>query len=107
MAATFGASTLPTGVTAPTDCAVQSVEVKESADNSQYRDGSGVTAGLVPHKLMTTEVVLEVKGKVPLTGVTAGAFTEGTLKQVGAKFSETVDDVPSGSLTYKSYATIS
>jgi len=107
MAATFGASTLPAGVTAPTDCAVQSVEVKESADNSQYRGGDGVTAAIVPHLLKTTEVTLELKGKVPLTGVTAGAFTEATLKQVAAKFSETVDDVPSGSVTFKAYATIS
>lgn len=107
MAVTFSVSTLPTGVTAPTDCALQSVEIKESADKSSYRDASGVTVGLIPHPLKTTEVTLEVKGKVPLTGVIAGAFTEGTLKQVSAKFSETVDDVPSGSITYKAYETIS
>lgn len=108
MAATFAAtSTLETGVSVPTDCAVQSEETKESAESSSYRDGSGVTVGLIPHKLLTKEVTLEVKGKVPLTGVVAGAFTEGTLKLVAAKFTETVDDVPSGSLTYKAYSTIS
>ena len=106
MAATFGASSLPAGVSAPADCAVQSVEVKESAEQSTYRDGSGVTVGLIPHKLKTTEVTLELKGKVPLTGITAGAFVEGTLKQVSAKFTESVDDVPSGTITFKTYSSI-
>jgi hypothetical protein len=103
MAATFAISSLPSGTSAPADCAIQSVETKESVDKSTYRDGTGVTVGAIPHKLKTTEVTLEFKGKVPLSGVTAGAFTEGTLKLVGAKFSETVDDVPSGTQTYKTY----
>jgi hypothetical protein len=105
MPATFGASTLPAGVTLPTDCAVQNFSDKESADKSSYRDGAGVTVGLVPHKLISREVSLNVKGKVPLTGITAGAFTEGTLKKVSAKFKESVDDVPEGSETYKTWST--
>jgi hypothetical protein len=103
MAASFGINALPSGTAAPSDCAIQSTETKESVDKSTYRDGNGVTIGAIPHKLKTTEVNLEFKGKVPLAGVTPGAFTEGTLKLVGAKFSETVDDVPSGTLNYKAY----
>jgi hypothetical protein len=107
MAATFGAATLPGSLSVPTDCAVQSVEVKESADKSRYRGGDGVSVGLVPHKLKTTEVTINLKGKVPLSSVTAGAFTEGTLKLVSAKFTESVDDVPEGSQTFKAYESIS
>ncbi len=103
MGATFAIASLPSGTSAPSDCAIQSVETKESVDKSTYRSGEGVTVGAIPHKLKTTEVTLEFKGKVPLTGVTDGAFTQGTLKQVSAKFTETVDDVPSGSLVYKAY----
>lgn len=106
MAATFGTGTLPTGAALPADCALQSVEVKESAEVSTYRDGSGVTIGVIPHKLKTTEVTLEVVGKPALSGVTAGAFTEGTLKIVSAKFSESVDGPPSGTVTYKAYESI-
>jgi hypothetical protein len=43
----------------------------------------------------------------PLSSVTAGAFTEGTLKLVSAKFTESVDDVPEGSQTFKAYESIS
>lgn len=103
MAASFAITSLPSGTSAPADCAIQSIETKESVDKSTYRDGTGTTVGAIPHRLKTTEVSLEFKGKVPLAGVTPGAFTEGTLKLMSAKFSETVDDVPSGTLAYKAY----
>lgn len=107
MAATFAIPSLPGGVTAPDDCAVQSVETKESAESSNYRDQNGVTVGVIPHKLITREVTIEVVGRPSLIGVIAGAFTEGTLKQVSAKFSESVDGPPSGSVVYKTYESIS
>ena len=106
MAATFGAEVLPAGVTIPTDCAVQSCDEKESVEKSTYRGGDGITAGVISHKLVTREVTLEVVGKPPLTGVVAGAFAEGTLKQISAKFTENVDGPPSGSVTYKSDSSV-
>lgn len=86
---------------------MQSVETKETVENSTYRDQNGVTVGVIPHKLLTREVTMELVGRPPLTGVIAGAFTEGTLKQMGGKFAENVDGPPSGTLSYKTYESVS
>lgn len=107
MAATFAIPSLPSGVAAPADCAIQSVETKETVESSTYRDQNGVTAGVIPHKLKTTETTIDAVGRPLLVGVVAGAFTEGTLKQISAKFSENVDGPPSGTVVYKAYESIS
>ncbi len=86
---------------------MQSVETKETVENSTYRDQNGVTVGVIPHKLRTREVTPGVIGRPPLTGVIAGAFTEGTLKLMSAKFTENVDGPPSGTLSYKTYESVS
>lgn len=104
--AIFAIQSLPTGITEPADCAIQSISIKKSVNHSSYRDKGGVTVALIPHKLLTAEVSVELKGKVSLSTVVAGAFTEGTLKQLSAKFTETVEDVPSSSISYKSYASV-
>lgn len=106
MAATFGVEILPVGVVIPPDCAVQSCEEKESVEKSTYRDGMGITVGMLGHKLKTTEVNVEVIGKPPLSGVVGGAFVEGTLKLVRSKFAEDVDGPPSGSMTHKTYSSV-
>lgn len=107
MAAAFGISSLPSGLTAPADCAVQSVETKEIVESSTYRDQTGVTVGVIPHKIITREVTIEVVGRPALTGVIAGAFADGTLKMISAKYTENVDGPPSGTITYKAYESIS
>lgn len=104
--AVFGIQSLPTGITEPEDCAIQSIDIEETVDRSSYRNKEGVTIALVPHKLKTISATVNLKGKVALTGVAAGAFTEGTLKVVSSKFGETVDDVPSSTIAYKAYESV-
>lgn len=104
--AVFGISTFPLGISTPSDCAVQSVEVKESVEVSTYRDVSGITVGVLPHKLVSREATIEVVGRPSLLSVITGAFVEGTYKQVSAKFTENVDGPPTGTVSYKTYANV-
>ena len=104
MPATFGA-TLPTGTAIGSDGLLRSTSTKESVETFNYRDATGVTKQLLPGKLKTTEVTVEFFGGAALSSVSAGAFTNATLKMVSAKISQSVEGVPEGTHTYKSYTT--
>ena len=106
MAASFGVGTLPTGAAAPQDTAVKTCTTKESVETYPYRDENGITKKLLAGKLKTTEVTLDLVGSPSLAAVVAGDFTEGTLKQVSAKLSQSNEGAPEGSVTFKAYETI-
>lgn len=105
MPATFGAGTLPTGMTLPTDGLIRSVSTKESVETFSYRDATGVTKVLLPGKLKTTEKTAEFYGAPSLT-LTAGAFASGTAKLVASKLSQNNEGVPEGSQTTKTYTSL-
>jgi hypothetical protein len=106
MAATFGAGSVPSGTAVGSDGILRSVTTKESVDTYQLRGSTGVTEQLIPGKTKTTEVTVEFYGNANLSGVTAGAFTTGTLKMVSAKISESNEGVPEGTHVYKSYTAL-
>jgi hypothetical protein len=106
MPATFGAGTVPAGTAVGAEGILRSVTTKESVDTSNYRDGTGETKWLLANKLKTTEVTVEFYGNANLAGVSAGAFTDGSLKMVAAKVTESNEGPPEGTHTYKSYTTI-
>jgi hypothetical protein len=105
MAATFGVGSLPSGASAPANTAVKTASIKESVETYPYRDETGVTKKLIAGKLKTTEVTLDVIGSPSLAAVAAGAFSEGTLKMVSAKITESNEGAPEGSVTFKGFAT--
>lgn len=85
------------------DGILRSVTTKESVDTFPLRDANGVTVQLVPGKTKTTEITVEFYGDAVLSSVSAGAFSEGTIKMVSAKISQSNEGVPEGTHTYKSY----
>jgi len=105
MPATFAIGTLPVGIVTPTDCVVKQGSEKESIETYSYRDATGVTAHAVPGKLLTTEFTLEVIGNPPLSLLSPGPFTAGTYKLLSVKASESNEDFPTGTLTFKKFAT--
>ena len=106
MAATFGAGTLTAPVAVGTDGLLRSVTSKNSVETYPYRNANGVTEVLLPGKLRTNETTVEFYGAAALASVAGGAFTQGTLKLVSAKTSESNEGVPEGSHTYKSFTDI-
>lgn len=106
MSANFGVGTLPSGASAPADTAVKTASIKESVETYQYRDETGVTKKLLPGKLKTKEVTLDLIGSPSLAAVVAGNFTEGTMKMMSAKITESNEGAPEGSVTFKSFESI-
>jgi len=105
MPATFGVTTLH-GFTVPVGCLARQIAFKESIESVKKRSALGVTVRNIPGKLKTTEMTVELEGSAPLSLVTSGAFTEGTLKAVRVRGSESNEDTPQSTVTLKAYETL-
>lgn len=104
MAATFSVTDLH-GFTEPTGAVIQQISYKESIESYKVRDKSATTVRNIPGKLKTTEMTVEMEGNVALTGVTPGAFTEGELKEVRVRNTQSNEGVPTSTVTLKAYET--
>jgi len=82
---------------------LKSTSVRGAVESHTYRDATGTTVKAVAGKMITTECMLEVIGKAPLT-ITAGAFAAGTYKQISAKVSEGNTEFPTSSLAFKKFS---
>lgn len=105
MAATLGVTNLH-GFTVPAGCVIRQLSFKESIENYKKRSATGTTIRNIPGHLKTTELVAELDGLAPLSLVTAGEFTEGTLKAVSVRGNEGNEDVPTSTVTMKAYESV-
>ena len=93
MPATFGVSNI-TNLTAPTGGYINEATVDESIEVATVRDEQGVTRIAKAKKLITVTETIKGKGDPELANITAGGFTEDTVKIIEAKGTESQDDFP-------------
>lgn len=95
------------GLTTPAGGYTQESEEEASREIVTVRDESGDTVVAKSKLLTETTVVIKGKGDPNVAGVTAGAFTEDTIKVMAAKGTETTEDFPDFEITGKKYSTAS
>lgn len=106
MAATFSIQNI-TDLTEPTGGYINEADVDSSIDVAEVRDEAGNIVIAKPKKLITETQTIKGKGDPALAGVTAGGFTEGTVKIIEAKGTETNEDFPDFEITGRVYRTLS
>lgn len=94
------------GLTKPNGSYVQESSREETIEVATIRDEDGNTVVAVPKPLITRTVNIRGKGDADLAGVTAGAFSAGTLRVTEAKQSESNDDFPDFEITGVAYLNI-
>jgi hypothetical protein len=93
MPATFAVSNI-TNLTAPTGGYINEASVDESLEVAEVRDENGDVVIAKPKKLITVTETIKGKGDPEISAVTAGGFTEDTVKIIEAKGTESQDDFP-------------
>lgn len=106
MAAHVGVDTT-FNLTTPTGGYTSEAESDRSVDVATVRDEDGNVVIAKPKKMVTDTQTIKGKGDCNLAGVTAGAFTSGTVRVISAKQTENADDFPDFEITGKKYSSLS
>lgn len=81
-------------LTTPASGYTHEAEKDQSVDVATVRDENGVTVKAVPLKRYNETQTIKGAGDPNLAGVTAGAFSEGVVKVMSAKGTESADEFP-------------
>lgn len=105
MPATFGVSNI-TNLSAPSGGYINEADVDESIEVAEVRDEAGNVVIAKPKKMITVTETIKGKGDPALAAVTAGGFSEDTVKIIEAKGTESKDDFPDFEIVGRLYKNI-
>ena len=84
-----------TDIAEPSNSTTEEFTTDTALDVVTIRDKTGVTKHVAKMKYSTTTFTRRGRGAGDLSGVTAGAITEGTAKILSVSNTQTADDFPS------------
>jgi len=105
MPANFGISNI-TSLVEPTGGFINEATVDESIEVATVRNGLGVTKIAKPKKLVTITETIKGKGDPEIANVIAGGFTEGVVKIIEAKGTESQDEFPDFEITGRRFESL-